>query len=167
MKDIKGYKGLYAVTKDGRVWSYLKKRQGGRRGKFLRPFRGGKGYLIVGFCKKGRVIRHYIHRLVGKAFIPNHDNLPEINHKNGIKTDNHVGNLEWCTRKHNVKHAIKIGLMPLGMNRKHTRFTDSDILRMRAMYEVGYFQPEIAKVFKTSQAVVSNIVTRKARRHVC
>lgn len=66
-----------------------------------------KGYVTVMLCDK----KYYsIHRLVAKNFIPNPNNLPQVNHKNGVKTDNRIENLEWCTNQYNHEHAIKTKL---------------------------------------------------------
>lgn len=99
MRAVIGYEGLYAVTEDGRVWSY-------KRNKFLTPVSNGKGYLQVCLSKDGKVKRHYVHRLVAEAYIPNPDNLPQINHKNEIKKDNSVGNLEWCDNQYNIDYSL-------------------------------------------------------------
>lgn len=67
-----------------------------------------KGYHQVRLCNNGITTKHRVHRLVAFAFLLNQNNLPEINHIDGNKTNNHVSNLEWCTRKQNAEHATKV-----------------------------------------------------------
>ena len=97
MKDIPNYEGIYAATEDGQIWSH-------RRQKFLTPCGGEGNYQIVMFSVKGKTSTPYVHRLVAMAWLPNPDNLPEINHKNRCRDDNRVENLEWCDRVHNLAH---------------------------------------------------------------
>jgi hypothetical protein len=100
MKDIQGYEGLYAVTSCGKVWSYKSK-------KFLKPVDAGYGYMVV-CLSKGNVLRNKrIHRLVAEAYLPNPDNLPDVNHKNECKTDNYINNLEWVSHKDNCNHGTR------------------------------------------------------------
>ena len=101
-KSITGYEGLYKVSNLGRVKS-LNFRHTGKE-KILRPLLCG-GYLNVQLCKEGKMKPCLIHRLVATAFIENPENLPEVNHKNQVKTDNRVDNLEWCSRKYNVRYS--------------------------------------------------------------
>lgn len=98
MKDIKGYEGIYGITSCGRVWSYKNK-------KFLKPADNGKGYLHVNLCKDGKVKHFSVHRLVAEAYIPNPDNLPQINHKDENKANNCLQNLEWCDAKYNNNYG--------------------------------------------------------------
>lgn len=101
MKDIAGYEGQYAVTEDGKVWSY-------KRNSFLSPNRIYSGYLRVGLrdSKNGQKRKaHSIHRLVAIAYIENPEGKEEVNHKNGVRYDNRVENLEWATRSENNQHA--------------------------------------------------------------
>lgn len=80
------------------------------RCKKLSGWNDGKGYHMFMLCLEGKQIHKMAHRLVAEQFIPNPLNLPFINHKNGIKNDNRVENLEWCTSSENNTHALKTGL---------------------------------------------------------
>ena len=95
-KDVKDYEGHYQVSDKGRVKSV-------KFGKeiILKPG-SCRGYLQVGLSKNGEIKRYTVHRLVAQAFIPNPNNLPEVNHKDEIKTNNNIENLEWCDHKYNI-----------------------------------------------------------------
>ena len=95
-KDIEGYEGHYQVSDKGRIKSV-------KFGKeiFLKPGQC-RGYLHVGLSKNGEYKQYTVHRLVCQAFLPNSNNLPEINHKDEIKTNNNIENLEWCDHKYNI-----------------------------------------------------------------
>ena len=103
-RDIKGYEGLYRVSNLGNVWSCYVNRV---LSKHLYP----NGYYAVRLCKNGhhRVIQ--LGRLVAITFIPNPNNLPEVNHKDCNPKNNHADNLEWCTRKYNVNYGGRIQKM--------------------------------------------------------
>lgn len=76
----------------------------------LTPFNDIYGYKVAHWSVKGVLKSQAVHRLVAKLFIPNIDNKPDVNHINGIKTDNYVENLEWVTKVENMRHAVKLGL---------------------------------------------------------
>lgn len=101
MRDIVGYESLYAVTSCGKVWSY-------RRQKFLTPSTNEKGYLYISLYKNGKYKRCRLHRLVAEAYIPNIDNLPQVNHKDENKANNCLQNLEWCDQKYNINYGTGI-----------------------------------------------------------
>lgn len=108
-KSIKNYVGLYAIFDNGTVWSYPKIPQN-PKGRFLKQSLDHGGYPKVCLRKNNTKKNYSIHRLVAEAFIPNTNKFLQVNHKNGIKTDNRVENLEWCTAKQNINHADKNGL---------------------------------------------------------
>lgn len=99
---IKGYEGLYEVSDKGRVRSLKFGKE-----RILKPGRMTKGYLTVGLCKNGEQKMYLVHRLVAKTFIPNPDNLPQVNHKDENKENNSVQNLEWCTDKYNTNYGTR------------------------------------------------------------
>lgn len=106
-KEIKGFENLYAVSNLGRIKSLYRKRITGGvlRERILHPGINRHGYCSVSLCKDGVIRQYKIHRLVAMAFIPNPQNYPIINHKNEIKTDNRVENLEWCDSSYNINYG--------------------------------------------------------------
>lgn len=102
-RDIKDYEGLYQVSNLGRVKSFHRNKE-----KLLKLNPVKDGYLCVYLFKNGKGKQNQVHRLVAEAFIPNHYNLPQVNHKNEIKTDNRVENLEFCDCRYNVNYGTAI-----------------------------------------------------------
>lgn len=113
MRDIPGCEGIYAVTANGAVWSYPKVfgHLGNLRhaGRWLTQRLNPKGYKTVNLQVDGGRRTQLVHRLIALAFIPNPLQLPQINHRDGIKQHNEVENLEWCTGSENVRHALASG----------------------------------------------------------
>lgn len=102
-KDVVGYEGRYKVSDLGRVFSC-------KRNAILMLFKNKRGYMIVNLYAAQSIKPVRVHRLVALAFIPNPENKPEVNHRNGIKDDNRLENLEWATPEENVAHAFRSGL---------------------------------------------------------
>lgn len=112
-KDVIGYEGLYKVSSLGRVKSLDKivTHKDGRKqlykGKLLSPYKSADGYLQVCLCKDNKVKKMYVHRVVSQSFSPNPDNLPHVNHKDEVVTNNRVSNLKWCTSKYNCNYGTR------------------------------------------------------------
>lgn len=100
MKDIKGYEGLYGITSCGKVWSY-------RNECFLKPWVSRSGYLLVNLFKDRERKFYLIHRLVAEAYLPNPENLPQINHRDENKENNCLQNLEWCDCEYNSNYGLR------------------------------------------------------------
>ena len=117
-KILKGLNGLYQISNLGMVKA-LERRKNCNRGygiikeHVMKQTSANSEYCRVPLTNKQHVKKYYlVHRLVAEAFIPNPNNLPQVNHIDGNKSNNCVTNLEWCTREDNIKHAYKIGLNP-------------------------------------------------------
>ena len=103
MKDINNYEGRYAITEDGQVWSYARK-------KFMSAFDNGHGYLCVGLIDaSGKRKVHKVHRLVALAFVENPEGKPQVDHIDGCRTHNEASNLRWTTGKENCSYATQMG----------------------------------------------------------
>lgn len=115
-KDIGFSEGRYQISNDGRVKSLSRKvnsRIGGRlvKERILKFRKLPTGYLYVAFNVSGKLKNSFVHRLVATAFIPNPENKPTVNHKNGDKEDNRIENLEWATQYENNLHGRTMGLI--------------------------------------------------------
>ena len=115
-KEIKGYEGKYIISNYGEIISLPRTKQNNSKKQYVEPkeirkiVNNRNGYVYVYLCNDGKDINMRVHRLVAEAFIPNPNNLPQVNHKDGNKINNRVDNLEWCTASENIRHAYKNGL---------------------------------------------------------
>ena len=130
-KDVKNYEGVYQVSNLGRIRS-LKRTIRANNNPYIKNGRVLKtwnfnGYLCANLCLNGADNKVKVHRIVAEAFIDNPKNKKEVNHINGIRIDNRVENLEWCSHKENIQHAFKTGLRKTGANATNSKLSVEDI----------------------------------------
>lgn len=104
-KDIEGYEGLYQVSNKGRVKSLGNGKSNNSKERTLKLTKNKDGYLKISLFKNGKIKSYLVHRLVATTFIPNPDNLSEINHIDENKENNCANNLEWCNRIYNINYG--------------------------------------------------------------
>lgn len=127
--------------------------------KYRKPIIQG-GYSHVTFSKDNSFKKMQIHRLVCLAFIPNTESKPCVNHINGIKTDNRIENLEWCTHSENEKHSFEfLGKITNGIKRRV--FNKNKINEINQMLNNGMSQRAIARKLNVSSSTISNLTTGK------
>lgn len=145
-KDIEGYEGLYQISNYGSVKSLGNGKT--RKEKVLKPTKNKDGYLRVGLCKQGKRKMYLVHRLVTSAFIENPNNYEQINHRDEQKTNNHVTNLEWCTRSYNINYGTRTERATASLS-KQVMCIETGVVyssTMEVERQLGYFQTYIASV---------------------
>lgn len=169
MKDIPGYEGLYAATKNGRIWSYPKRTKTiNHSGKFLKPYIMKSGYLVVSLYKDKKFTRFLVHRLVASVFLENTKLLPEVNHKNAIKSNNSVPNLEWITSEGNNEHSKRMGLPWKGSMYAHAKLSEKDVRLIKILYRTKKrgFYVEMARQYNVSSKCIQLICNGKNWKHI-
>lgn len=161
-KDIKDYEGLYFLNELGEVFSYPKKTRKGIRKLLLN--KSNCGYYMIDLCKDGKIKKFLVHRLMAKTFLKNDNNKAQVNHINGIKTDNSLINLEWATRSENQKHSIINGLRTTkGEKNSQSKLNESQVLSIlndKRVYK------EISNEFGISIPTISDIKRGYSWTHI-
>ena len=152
---IKGYEGLYEVSDKGRVKSI-----GYGKEKILKPFRNKYGYLQIGLRKNREQKWYLVHRLVAQTFIPNPDNLPQVNHKDEDKENNSVHNLEWCDSKYNINYGTRNDRCskPVLQYTKYGGFVKEWKSATDVEMNLGYFQNNISYCCTGKQKSAYNFI---------
>lgn len=161
-RDIEGYEGLYQVSNYGRVKSFAQSRP-----HILKSFLDRQGYLTCRLCLQGEQKYSVIHKLVAKAFIPNPNDKPQVNHIDGIKWNSVLTNLEWVTRSENARHADNTGLResPQGEKVWNAKLTNEQALYIRENPDQLNGR-QLADKFDVSRATIIDIQLGRKYRYV-
>lgn len=162
-KPIVGYEGLYDVSNYGNVRSYqnygfeLKNEP-----KTLRQVLNRYGYPTVTLCKDTVHKQKTVHRLVAETFIQTDNYKLQIDHINGIKTDNRASNLEWVTAKENTLRSVRLGLKPRGERHGNSKLKQKEVEMIRELYKTGkHSQRKLGAFFGVSHWTIGQIVNNK------
>lgn len=158
-KDIPNYEGHYKVSNHGQVKSVKNGNE------IIRALKKRGDYLAVDLHIFGKAKTFTVHRLIMLAFVGESD--LHVNHINGIKTDNRLENLEYCTRSENVRHAYKLGLS-IGKRGEQSHFaklSEEDARQIKYGYK-GWLQRKISKLYGVNRKVVSDIRLGKKWPHI-
>jgi len=155
-KPVVGFEGYYEVSNLGRVRSLERPGARIRRsygGKIVKPTDAGQTYRSHCFCVNGKHYMRRLCRVVAEAFIPNPDNLPQVNHKDEDKTNDRADNLEWCDAKYNTNYGTGISRRKAKICKPVSQYKDGVFIRRfgslnDAAKEVGVCPESIGKCCK-------------------
>ncbi len=154
-KRVKDFEDYYSVSSLGEIYSH-------RKDAVLKPWVGTTGYKEISFCVGGVVSRHSVHRTVAITFLDNPQNLPQVNHLDGIKTNNTLSNLEWTDMRGNQLHSSHTLGKNRGASQHKARLTEVDVLEIKRLLREGVRLRDINKMFPVSYSTLFNIKNETA-----
>lgn len=166
-KSIMEIEGTYSVSNFGNI-RRDKPAKGAVVGKIIKQKISNKGYSMINLCMNGKHRCFNVHSLVATAFIGYRPEKLQVNHKNCIKTDNHINNLEYATASENLCHAHKNGLMNLrfGSNHPKSKLTEEQVINIREEYASKPTLKSISEKYKIHKNTLLAILKRKTWKHV-
>lgn len=175
---------FYEVDRNGNVYS-LNRMVKGRNcmrntgNRILRPTKDKDGYLYVVLQENGKITTKKIHRIVGETFIPNPNNLPQLNHIDGIKIHNYPENLEWCTSSENIQHSYNANLKHITTKQKTlasirhrgegsstAKLTEIQVLEIKRRALSGEKQITLSREFNVTDTSINYIIKGKTWKHL-
>lgn len=161
MKQIEDFPD-YFIDENGDVWSNKS-----NKWKKVKPTLTNKGYLTYRACNNGIRKHISIHRAVALTYVPNPNNLPQVNHIDGNKLNNNVNNLEWTTNQKNRNHAVKNGLHAKGEQIKNSKLTEQQVIEIRKKYiPKKYTMSKLAKEYGVRETAIYRIINYKRWKHI-
>jgi len=162
-KSIEGFPG-YLICKDGRVISLQRKQKRNKiSSRILKPGKSPLGYLTVSLSIKGKGMKQKkVSRLVAEAFVPNPENKPEVNHKNGIRNDNRLENLEWATHRENRLHSYR----ELNRESAVSKIDKATAKKIAIEYDKGIEAKELSSKYNLSITQIIRIGKRENWGHL-
>lgn len=151
----------YSISNSGVV----KNRQTGR---ILKLFKNPQGYFTLRLFKNNKAKTLTVHSLVAATFLGKRPFKMEVNHKDGIKTNNNIENLEYVTRSGNAKHMYQMGLCQpkRGSLCGMSKLTEEDVIRIRSTEFDGLYHKEVAEIFGVKKSIIGDIKNRKRWGHL-
>lgn len=159
---IKDFEDCYLINQLGKIWSL-------KRNKFLKPNIHRDGYFKISLYNNGKHKTFMLHRLIAIHFIPNPLNKKQINHINGIKKDNSISNLEWCTCHENRQHAYRTGLQKgiKGEENVNSKLTEKDVREIKYFLENKLLGcRRLAKIYPVDRKTIHKIQQGKLWKHI-
>lgn len=155
--------GLYEISDTARIRRVDK-------GNFLNPHLHNTGYMRVCLCVNGKTITAYVHILMAKTFLGERPDRHDVNHKNGIKTDNHLSNLEYLDRKHHeyhTRHILERPRSPVGEKHGNALLSEESVREIHSLYCTGrYTLNEIAQMYNVSITTISSFLNGHSWKHL-
>lgn len=167
-----GFEGLYMVSDLGRVKSLQKIRKNRYtycvKGERILRQANKEGYLSVALADHGTPTSFTVHIIVASAFIPNPNNYPEVNHKNGNKKDNRVFELEWITHQQNIKHAFDIGIKnQIGSKCPRAILNEDKVIEIRNKFRpLIYTRKMLSDEYGVSVATIKKVLNKSNWSHI-
>ncbi len=173
-KPVKNYESYYEVSNLGRVRGLCRNTTNNfgtfkSKGAILKGCESMNGYTKYTLSVNGKQKTLVGHRIVAEAFLDNPDNKPMVNHKNGIKSDNRLCNLEWVTDSENIRHAIDTGLIPIrnGEDIYFAKLTNYQASLIKGMYHHDNLSvTEISKCTGIKRRSIADLIAERTWKHI-
>jgi len=171
-KAIKNYP-MYEVSNKGKIRSFhntFLSESGLKIPRTSKLTKSDSRYYVINLYSKGRFKKFYVHSLVLKTFVGSRPKDFVCNHKDGIKTNNNLSNLEWISRSDDVNHAYRVGLQPIrnrkGRKNPRARLDDNKVKEIKGLLAKGISQTKIGRIFNVSRGCISSISIEQTWKHI-